>query len=71
MATDAENLVAIRSNILQRLADITAQPKPSYDIDGQDVKWNEYQKMLFDQLTATDSAIASGGPFVVETQAIT
>lgn len=71
MATDAENLVIIRSNILQRLADLTANPKPSYDIDGQQVDWTAYQEMLFRQLADVDSAIASGGAFHFDTQVIT
>ena len=48
MPTDAAQLAIIKSQILARLVEITAEKKPSYNVDGQDVEWNEY----FDSLTA-------------------
>lgn len=36
----------IRQQILERIEEITAAPKPTYSIDGQEVKWAEYLKSL-------------------------
>ena len=36
----------IRSQILSVIAEITANPKPTYSIDGQSIKWNEYLAQL-------------------------
>ena len=48
MATDLEQIATIKSQSLARIAEITAAPKPSYDIDGQKVQWAEYLKQLQD-----------------------
>jgi len=50
MATDAENIATIRSNILTALATESANPKPSYSINGQQVDWNGYRAALLKQL---------------------
>jgi hypothetical protein len=44
--TDAQMLTAIRSQTLALMAQLTAQPKPSYTLDGQQVSWNEYLQQL-------------------------
>jgi hypothetical protein len=36
----------IRSQILAVIEEITVHPKPTYSIDGQSVKWNEYLAQL-------------------------
>jgi hypothetical protein len=46
MPTDLEQIATIKSQTLARLVEITAQPKPSYDIDGQKVDWATYLKQL-------------------------
>ena len=73
MASDAENLATIRSNILARLAEVTATKKPTYGEDGQNVDWNEYQRLLSD-LSAVDSGIsqaAAAVPFEIVSQGMT
>jgi len=54
------NLGTIRDQIAARLVEITANPKPSYNVNGQQVSWTEYQKMLFDQLGKVNELIAAG-----------
>jgi hypothetical protein len=46
MPSDAEQLAAIRAQTLALIAQITADPKPSYSIDGQKVLWAEYLEQL-------------------------
>ena len=46
MPTDAERIAAIRRQTLDLIAEITAQPKPTYDIDGQKISWGEYLGQL-------------------------
>ena len=52
MATAAQNLDAAIANITLQLANITANPKPSYQVDGEQVQWTEYQQMLQEKLNA-------------------
>jgi hypothetical protein len=65
MATDAENIATIKSNALATLAEITASPKPSYNIDGQSVSWTEYQKMLMEQVGWADGQLNNTDPFEI------
>lgn len=46
MRSDAEQIAAIKSQTLARMAEITAQPKPTYRIDGQLVNWGDYCSRL-------------------------
>lgn len=72
MPTDAEQLATIKSQVLAVLVEITAQPKPTYDIDGQNVSWTEYHKMLMEQLAELDTLIAAArGPFEIHSQGYT
>lgn len=72
MATDAENLATIRSNLLAYIATESANPKPSYSIDGQSVSWADHMASLWRQLESLNEQIAAaGGPFEVVEEAIT
>ena len=50
-------LEVIRSNILDRIEEITMSPKPNYNIDGQTVSWQSYLDSLFGSLTAIDERL--------------
>lgn len=63
MPTDREELAAIRSQTLARIAEITAQPKPTYNIDGQMVAWAEYLKQLQQTVDWCDQKLAAAEPF--------
>lgn len=41
-----------RDELVQRRLDVISKPRPTYNIDGQEVKWSEYLKQL-------DASIAS------------
>ena len=71
MPSDLDNLTTIKSQIIQRLADITANPKPSYSLDGESVSWSEYQRLLMDQLKSIREQIAlEGAPYELVTVAM-
>ena len=63
MASNLENLKTARANLLAKLAEVSADPKPSYNIDGQSVQWSQYYKMLTDQAGALLDAINNEEPF--------
>ena len=67
MATDAENIVTIRSNLLAYLATESANPKPSYSIDGQSVSWDQHRTSIMQQISELNELIAAAdGPWEVE-----
>lgn len=57
MATDAENIIAMRSALLATLAAEAANPKPSYSIDGQSVDWNGYRSALLSQVQSLNAML--------------
>lgn len=77
MATDLANLQAIRSNLLQVLANetlyqVTYGAKPSYAIDGENVQWTEWRDRAMDKLDSLNRLIqVAGGPFEIRTQGVT
>jgi len=77
MSTDLENLQTRRSAILAELAAGETPAgdslrKPTYDIDGQSVNWDEYRRSLYDELSRIDALIASlGGPVEVQSEGTT
>lgn len=56
MATAAENIRTAINNIAQQLADLTANPRPDYTIDGKTISYNAYLQMLMDKLEALKRA---------------
>lgn len=59
------------SNVAANLAAITANPKPSYSVNGKSVSWTEYFNALIQQQEALNRAIAvAGGPVEAQTQAV-
>lgn len=68
--TDA--LQNIRNNILARIQEITAAPKPNYNIDGQQVSWQSYLDSLMANLRRIDDQIAlTQDPFEIVSRGIT
>lgn len=68
MATDLENLRTIKSNLISRLAEVTASKKPSYNIDGKNVNWTEYAAMLRQEIANVNELIALESPFEFKSQ---
>lgn len=68
MATVLSQLETVQQNILTQLAEITANPKVSYSVDGQSVSWSEYNRLLWDMLNSVNQQIqVAGGPLFITT----
>ncbi len=52
----------IRSQTLSLIAEITAQPKPTYTIDGQSVAWADYLERLQKTVDWCDRQISNSEP---------
>lgn len=59
----SETLQQIKQNLLERIQEVTSQPKPNYTIDGQTVSWQSYLDSLFDKLQKIDEQINANQPF--------
>jgi len=71
MPSDLENLATVKSQIIQRLLEITTNPQPSYSLDGESVSWGDYQRLLLDQLKGIREQIAlEGAPYELATVAM-
>lgn len=71
-----DDLKTARDNMAARLKDVTAAPKPSYDVDGQKVSWTEYIRLLAEGVERLNAVIddkddTDGGPYSEEIQAYT
>jgi hypothetical protein len=58
----------IKTQLLALIADITLHPKPTYQIDGQTVKWNEYLKQLQDSADWCDKQSAKENGLINDIQ---
>ena len=64
MPSDADQIATIRSNLLSALATESANPKPSYNVDGQNVDWNGYRTAILGQIAQLNTLLsAATGPF--------
>lgn len=50
MATNAEKLQNALDNYVSQLEAISANPKLTYNIDGESWSWTDYQKFLTEQI---------------------
>lgn len=62
MTDDRQALQQIRSQTMSLIQEITAQPKPSYELDGQRVSWTEYLERLLAVVDWCDRQLASLSP---------
>jgi len=62
MPTDAEQLATIKTQTLALIVDITANPKPNYNIDGQDIDWADYLAKLQATLDWVNGQLANETP---------
>lgn len=67
---NTEVLLSIRAQTLERIQDLTASPKPTYQIDGQNIEWNEYLEQLRQTVTWIDAQLNRELPFELVSQAI-
>lgn len=71
MPTAIEQIAAIKSQALTRIAEITSQPKPTYQIDGQMVAWGDYLSQLQRAVEWCNEMLASESPIEIRTQGYT
>lgn len=67
--SDLTQLQAIKTQILTRIAEVTASPKPSYKTaTGQQVDWSGYLRELRNQLKDINASLVAEDPSYAETQ---
>lgn len=69
--SDLETIAVIKSQTLARIAEITAQPKPTYQIDGQLVAWGDYLSQLQRTVDWCNDRLADASPVEVRSQGYT
>ncbi len=68
MPSDAEQIATIKTQTLGRIAEITATPKPTYNVDGQMIAWSEYLKQLQGTVDWCNQQLAGEAPFEFRSQ---
>ena len=68
MSTDVEQIAAIKTQTLARITEITARPKPTYQMDGQMVAWGDYLTQLQQTVDWCNAKLASEAPVEVRSQ---
>jgi len=71
MSNDLEQLQTIKSQTLTIMANITANPKPTYSIDGQNVAWSDYLDRLRMTIDWCDKKLSVHEPFEIRSQGAT
>jgi len=71
MFDDSQQILSIKTQALARIAEITAAPKPSYNIDGQMVAWSDYLGQLQRTVDWCNEKLAGRECFEVRTQGYT
>ena len=71
MPSDLEQIRTIRSQTLAIIAELTANPKPTYYVDGQTVSWNAYLERLQATVDWCERKLAGEQPFEIRSQGIT
>ena len=71
MPSDIEQITLIKTQTLARMAEITAEPKPTYQIDGQMVVWGDYLHRLQKTVDWCDAQLAAQSPVEVQSQGYT
>jgi len=68
MPSDVEQIATIKTQTLARVAEITAEPKPSYNIDGQKIDWGDYLGQLQKTVDWCNEKLAGEEPFEFRSQ---
>lgn len=71
MPSDLEQIRTIKSQTLAIIAELTANPKPTYYIDGQTVSWNDYLARLQATVDWCERKLAGEQPFEIRSQGMT
>jgi len=71
MPSDAEQIAAIKTQTLTLIEEITAEPKPTYNVDGQMVAWEQYLEQLRQTVDWCNRKLASEEPFEFHSRGVT
>ncbi|HYW81227.1 MAG TPA: hypothetical protein VE890_16710 [Thermoguttaceae bacterium] len=71
MSSDAQQIATIKAQTLARIAEITAEPKPSYNLDGQQIAWSDYLAQLRSTVDWCNERLAGEEPFEIRSQGYT
>jgi hypothetical protein len=71
MSTDLQQIAVIKSQTLARIVEITAQPKPTYQLDGQTVSWGDYLTRLQTTIDWCNQKLAAEQPFEYQSRGFT
>jgi len=71
MPSDLEQIQTIRTQTLALIAQITADPKPTYYLDEQTVSWGDYLTRLQATVDWCERKLAGQEPFEIHSQGIT
>ncbi len=71
MTTYLDHLKQTRDQVAANLAAITADPKPSYSIDGQSVSWQSLFDSYVTQMERLESQIAAAEPYEFQSRGAT
>lgn len=71
MASDLQNLETTLSNLIRVRAEASADPKPSYTVNGQQFDWVGYYKWLSEEIDKVQAQIATiDGPYEVVVEGV-
>jgi hypothetical protein len=65
---DHTQIELIKSQTLARIAEITSQPKPTYQIDGQMVAWGDYLSQLQRTVDWCNEKLAAQTPIEIQSR---
>ena len=71
MASETDQIAAIRAQTLAQLEELRANPKPSYSIDGQSVSWTDYVESLERTVDWCDRKLRDCNPFEFKSEGTT
>lgn len=71
MPSDAHQIAAIKTQTLALIAQITAEPKPTYNIDGQTIAWADYLGQLRQTVDWCNERLAGEEPFEFQSRGYT
>lgn len=69
--TEREQLTKIRTNLLDRLQDLTGELKPNYAVDGERYDWGDLLRQYGDEAARAEELLAADGPFEIRSQGAT
>ena len=68
MPSDTQQIATIKTQTLARIAEITAEPKPDYELDGQRIAWGDYLARLRATVDWCNEKLAGEEPFEIRSQ---